>query len=68
MSNKLTKKPFNLQRFLAEWGPVILVPLLFTIFSCIDPVNYLSWNNILNILRATCIYLIVGMGDTFAFS
>lgn len=68
MSNTRIKKQFNLQRFLAEWGPVILCPVLFVIFSAIDPVFYLSWNNILNILRATCIYLVVGMGDTFAFS
>ncbi len=66
--SKIREKKFNFQKFLGEWGAVILSPLLFVIFSAIDPVNYLSWNNILNILRATCIYLVVGMGDTFAFS
>lgn len=62
------KKNFSIQRFLAQWGAVCAIPLLFIIFSCIDPVFYLSWPNILNILRATCIYLIASMGTTFAFS
>ena len=62
------KRKMTVQRFLGEWGPVVLIPLLFVIFSIIDPVSYLSANNVLNILRATCIYLVVGMGSTFAFS
>ena len=62
------KRKMTVQRFLGEWGPVVLIPLLFVIFSIIDPKSYLSANNVLNILRATCIYLVVGMGSTFAFS
>ena len=64
----MEKRKMTLQRFLGEWGPVALIPTLFIIFSIIDPVSYLSANNVLNILRATCIYLVVGMGSTFAFS
>lgn len=67
-TNKLERRNFSVGRFLAEWGPVVTIPLLFIIFSCIDPATYLGWNNILTILRSASIYLIVAMGSTFAFS
>ena len=67
-TNKLQKRNFSIGKFLAEWGPVAAIPLLFLIFTCIDPKTYLGWNNILTILRSAAIYLIVAMGSTFAFS
>ncbi|MDR1132279.1 MAG: ABC transporter permease [Oscillospiraceae bacterium] len=67
MGIKITKKA-RVEQLLANWGAILAIFLAFILFSIFAGKAFMSWDNIVSILRAISITTVIAMGATIGFS
>ena len=68
MNAQLSKKIHRAAEFMANWGTVVVILLLITVFSMLMPNIFPTRANFTTILRSICIVSIMAMGKTFAIA
>ncbi len=58
------RKSNSLFRFLLNWAAIITLALCFVVFTALKGENFMSANNMINILRAMAITTVFGIGLT----
>ena len=64
ISTKSPRKTKNAARFLLDWAAVIALALCFIVFTLIKGSRFMSFNNMINILRAMSITTVFGIAAT----
>jgi len=64
IKGKIEKKPFHMKAFIAQYGVIVCLILVFVFFTIMKS-KFLSISNILNMLRQTSINGLLAIGMTF---
>ncbi len=64
ISTKSPRKTKNAARFLLDWAAVIALALCFIVFTLIKGSRFMSFNNMINILRAMSITTVFAIAAT----
>ncbi len=64
ISTKSPRKTKNAARFLLDWAAVIALALCFIVFTLIKGNRFMSFNNMINILRAMSITTVFAIAAT----